>query len=227
MSSLPSPVNAAIERAIDALLKLDPETRQRLSSLEGKVIAVNITSPTLSVVLSIVNQRINVIGQTDTPADTTLSGSLSALRSLSSGNDALYQGDVSVEGDIGIGQELKELVAALDPDWEEFLSPVLGDTMVHQLSLFKDGFSSWMQRTGSAMRQNTSEYLQEEAEVLAPNSEIHAYCLEVDDVRAAADRLEARVKRMEAQQKAPAGSPAGTTVETAAEAKVQGQGEGS
>ena len=200
MSSLPSPVNAAIERAIEALLQLDPDTRQRLSSLEGKVIAINITQPTVNVVLSIVDQRVNVIGQTDTPADTTLTGSLGALRSLSSGNDALYQGDVTVEGDIGIGQELKEIVASLDPDWEEFLSPVLGDTVVHQLSVFGQGLSSWMQRTRSAMRQNTSEYLQEEAEVLAPNSEVQAFCLEVDDVRAAGDRLEARVSRLESQR---------------------------
>ena len=92
MSTLPSPVNAAIERAIEALLQLDPDTRQRLSSLEGKVIAINMTQPTVSVVLSIVDQGVNVIGQTDTPADTTLTGTLSALRSLSSGNDALYQG---------------------------------------------------------------------------------------------------------------------------------------
>lgn len=201
MSTLPSPVNAAIERAIDTLLQLDPDTRQRLSSLEGKVIAINMTQPTVSVVLSIVDQRVNVIGQTDTPADTTLTGTLSALRSLSSGNDALYQGDVTVEGDIGIGQELKEIVASLDPDWEEFLSPVLGDTVVHQLSVFGQGLSSWMHRTRSAMRQNTSEYLQEEAEVLAPNSEIQAFCLEVDEVRAAGDRLEARVNRLESQQK--------------------------
>ncbi len=200
MSTLPSPVNAAIERAIEALLQLDPDTRQRLSSLEGKVIAINMTQPTVSVVLSIVDQRVNVIGQTDTPADTTLTGTLSALRSLSSGNDALYQGDVTVEGDIGIGQELKEIVASLDPDWEEFLSPVLGDTVVHQLSVFSQSLSSWMQRTRSAMRQNTSEYLQEEAEVLAPNSEIQAFCLEVDEVRAAGDRLEARVSRLESRQ---------------------------
>lgn len=197
MSTLPSPVNAAIERAIDGLLQLDPDTRQRLSSLEGKVIAINVTQPSVNVVLSIVDQRVNVIGQTDTPADTTLSGSLSALRSLSSGNEALYQGAVTVEGDIGVGQHLKDIVASLDPDWEEFLSPILGDTVVHQLSLLSQGVSSWMQRTSSAMKQNTSEYLQEEAEVLAPNSEIHAHCLEVDELRAAADRLEARIKRLE------------------------------
>ncbi len=208
MSVLPSPANVAIERAINAVLKLDPDASQRLIPLNGKVIAINVTQPTVSVVLSIVDQQVHLIGAVDTPADTTLSGSLSALRSLSSGNDALYQGEVRIEGDIGVGQQLKELASTLDPDWEEFLSPLLGDTLVHQLALASQGLSSWFERTHSAMKQNTSEYLQEEAELVAPNSEVQAFCNDVDEVRAAADRLEARVKRLSSLRRTDTGDDA-------------------
>lgn len=197
MSTLPSPINAAIEQGIEALLHLDPATRDRLDKLEGRVIAVNILRPDIEFVLSIVSKRVNVMGTLDTPADTTFTGSLSAFRSLSSGNDALYKGDVSIEGDLHIGQQLKEIAATLDPDWEEFLSPVLGDTVVHQLAVASQSFSAWLNRTRSSFEQNTSEYLQEEAELLAPNSEVHDFCLQVDAVRASADRLEARIKRLE------------------------------
>ena len=208
MSVLPSPANVAIERAINAVLKLDPDASQRLIPLNGKVIAINVTQPTVSVVLSIVDQQVHLIGGLDTPADTTLSGSLSALRSLSSGNDALYQGEVRIEGDIGVGQQLKELASTLDPDWEEFLSPLFGDTLVHQLALASQGLSSWFERTHSAMKQNTSEYLQEEAELVAPNSEVQAFCNDVDQVRAAADRLEARVKRLSSMRQIDTGDDA-------------------
>jgi ubiquinone biosynthesis protein UbiJ len=197
MSTLPSPINVAIEQGIDALLRLDPETRNRLDQLEGRVIAVNVVRPDLELVFSIVGKRVNVIGKVDTPADTTFTGSLSAFRSLSSGNDALYKGDVSIEGDMHIGQQLKEIVAKLDPDWEEFLSPVFGDTVVHQLTVAGQSLSSWLSRPRSSFEQNTSEYLQEEAELLAPNSEVRDFCLDVDAVRASADRLEARIKRLE------------------------------
>lgn len=197
MSRLPSPINAAIEQGIDALLRLDPETRDRLEQLEGSVVAINVTQPDVQIVLSIVGKRINLIGNVDTPADTTLTGSLSAFRSLSSGNDALYKGEVSIEGDFGIGQQLREIVARLDPDWEEFLSPILGDSLVHQLAVASQSLSSWFNRTRSSFEQNTSDYLQEEAELLAPNTQVSDFCLEVDDVRASADRLEARIKRLE------------------------------
>lgn len=197
MSTLPSPINVAIEQAIDAVLRLDQDSRERLSKLEGAVIAIHVRKPDIEFCFSIVDKRINVIGEVDTPADTTLTGSLSAFRSLSSGNAALYRGDVMIEGDLHLGQQLKEIAAQLDPDWEEFLSPVLGDTLVHQLAVASQSLSSWLSRTRSSFKQNASEYLQEEAELLAPNSEVQEYCLDVDVVRASADRLDARIKRLE------------------------------
>jgi ubiquinone biosynthesis protein UbiJ len=197
MSSIPSPINVAIEQGIQALLRLDPDTRDRLDQLDGKLIAVNVVRPNLEFVISVVDKRVNIIGQVDTPADTTLTGSLSAFKSLSSGNDALYKGEVSIEGDLHIGQQLKDIVAKLDPDWEELLSPMLGDTVVHQLAIASQSLSSWLSRTRSSLEQNTSEYLQEEAELLAPNSEIHDYCLDVDAIRASVDRLDARIERLE------------------------------
>lgn len=205
MSTLPSPINVAIEQGIEALLRLDPETRDRLQQLEGRVIAVNVLQPDIEIILSIVDKRVNLIGNVDTSADTTLTGSLSAFKSLSSGNNALYKGEVRIEGDIHIGQQLKEIVAKLDPDWEEFLSPVLGDTVVHQLAVASQSLSSWFTRTRAAFEQNTSDYLQEEAELLAPNSEVSDFCVEVDAIRASADRLDARVRRLERLKSNPSG----------------------
>ncbi len=197
MSTLPSPLNVAIETGIQSLLKLDPESRERLLTLEGKVIAINVTQPSVSVCLSIVDQQVLVLGALDEPADTTITGSLTALRSLSTGNDALYEGRLKIEGDLGVGQQFKDIVTGLDPDWESLLSPVLGDTLVHQLSVAGQSFFSWIDRSKETMRLNTSEYLQEEVELVAPTSEVHAFCKEVDDCRAASDRLEARVRRLE------------------------------
>ena len=197
MSSIPSPINVAIEQGIQALLQLDPDTRDRVGQLEGKLIAVNLVQPNLEFVISVVDKRVNIIGRLDTPADTTLTGSLTAFKSLASGNEALYKGEVKIEGDLHIGQQLKDIVAKLDPDWEEFLSPMLGDTVVHQLAIAGQSFSSWLSRTRSSLEQNTSEYLQEEAELLAPNSEVRDFCLDVDAIRASADRLDARIKRLE------------------------------
>jgi len=205
MSTLPSPLNVAIEAGIQSLLKLDPDTRERLQALEGKVIAINVKQPSVSVCLSIVDQQVLVLGILDEPADTSITGSLNALRSLSSGNDALYEGRLKIEGDLGVGQQFKDIVTGLDPDWESFLSPVLGNTLVHQLSVAGQNFFSWFDRSKESMRLNTSEYLQEEIELVAPSSEVHVFCEEVDAFRATADRLEAKIKRLEQKLASGAG----------------------
>jgi ubiquinone biosynthesis protein UbiJ len=203
--SLPLPLGLAVEQGIEALMKLDPESRDRLAALDGKLIRINVTAPALSVTLSVVEGRVYVVGgvEEDSPADTTITGSLAALCSLTSGNDAVYRGEVSIEGDIGVGQQLKAVLAGLDPDWEEFISPLVGDSPAHWLGTNGRQLRAWLSRTRSAMQQNTSEYLQEEAEVLAPNSEVHAFCAEVDELRAAADRLDARVQRLERERGEP------------------------
>jgi ubiquinone biosynthesis protein UbiJ len=194
--SISLPLGFAIEQGIEAALRLDPDTRNRIHAINGKAVKICLSSPRITVVLSIVDGKVHVIGGDDEQADTTISGSLGALRSLSQGNDALYRGDVAIEGDIGLGQTLKEIIGGLDPDWEELISPFVGDSLAHRLGVQSQRLSAWFVRTDSAFKQNAGEYLQEEAEMLAPNSQVRAFCTEVDELRAASDRLEARVKRL-------------------------------
>lgn len=202
---LPFPVLLAAEKAFDALLRMDPDTQTRLQALNGKTVRVNITSMPMSLLLMVVDGQIHLAhpddqsGEPET-ADTIISGDLMALRSLLDGNDAVYRKQVIIEGDIGTSGQLKQIIAKLDPDWQDAVAPYLGDGLTHRLDVAQAGFLRWFDRTRSASAQNTSEYLQEEASVIAPNSEVDAFCGEVDEIRAAADRLAARVQRLEALQ---------------------------
>lgn len=197
--NLPTPLAVALEKAIDAVLALDPDTRHRLHGIDGSVLRINVTKPSISVMLSVVQGKVFLASPDDNDVpDVTLSGSLSALRSLLDGNDAVYKGDVSIEGDIGVSQHLKKIFSELDPDWQEAISPYLGDTFTHRLDMAHSRLTDWFRRSRNSFSQNTSDYLQEEVELLAPNSEITHFCLDVDDLRAAADRLDARIKKLEA-----------------------------
>lgn len=208
MSSLPFPVSVALEAAINATLRLDPETRERLSAIDGKSIRINVQRPSVSVLICIADEKVLVVNNSDETADATISGSLSALRSLSAGNDALYKGQVIIDGDIGVAQQLKEITAGLDPDWQDTISPLLGDTLTHRLDRAQRQFGEWFKRTRRTTQLNTSEYLQEEAELLAPNTEVRRFCNEVDELRSSADRLEARLKRLEKQPQNQSAGPA-------------------
>ncbi|MFK7859109.1 MAG: SCP2 domain-containing protein [Granulosicoccus sp.] len=200
--NLPFPITLALEKAIDAMLRMDPETRERLAALDGCVIRVNVTSPPVTTLLTVVDSKVFLAQPDDTNGpdphtDTTITGSLSALHSLLDGNDAVYKGEVQIAGDIGVSQQLKQIVAQLDPDWQDAVSPFLGDSLTHRLDRAQSRLSAWLRRSRDSFDQNTSEYLQEEVELLAPNGEVHHFCREIDELRAAADRLDARVYRLE------------------------------
>lgn len=203
--NLPFPVALSVEKAIEAVLKLDPETRRRLHSIDGSVIRFVIDAPAVSLMLTFSEGNVFVLRDDDAQsdvqtADTTISGSLSALLSLLKGNDAIYEGGVRIEGDIGLSQSIREIIEKLDPDWQDALSPLIGDSLTHRLDVLQIRFAQWIKRSGRAARENTSEYLQEEIQVLAPDSEIALFCEDVDELRAAADRLEAKISRLESNK---------------------------
>lgn len=204
---LPFPLSLAVETAINAVLRMDPETQARLRAIDAKTVRFNIQHPTLEICLTIAEGRVNLLNDEQGPADATISGSLAALKSLTDGNDALYTGEVTIEGDLALGQQLKEIMAGVDPDWQEAVAPLIGDTLTHRLDRLQQQFSGWSSRTRRNARQNTSDYLQEEIQLLAPNSEINRFCSDVDDLRATADRLEARLQRLERQSNASSDEP--------------------
>lgn len=202
---LPNPLVQVLEKSIDTVLSMDPDTRMRLDAIDGKTLRVNMSEPSLCVLMSISDGSIQLTQpdeyeESELTVDTTISGSLADLRSLLDGNQAVYSGDVSIEGDIGTSQALKQIIAGLDPDWQDAVSPYIGDGLTHRLDMARVQLGGWLQRTRSGARLNSREYLQEELELLAPNTEVEWYCEQVDDLRASVDRMTARLQRLEAAQ---------------------------
>ena len=196
--SLPLPITVALEQLINRALKLDEETRARLDDVNGKVVQLNITTPIPALVtFSITDRHVYVSGHHDGDVDTTIKGSLSSLQSLMRNNDAIHRGEASIEGDIATGNALKGMASSLDIDWEEQISPLVGDTVAHQLGVASRKLASWFDRTSQSMKANTREYLEEEVEFVAPANMLRHFADSVDDMQSAVDRLEARLKQLE------------------------------
>jgi len=197
---LPLPLVIAIQQGIATVLRLDPHTKQSLSSIDGKVIRVNVSSPALVFHLIVVDNMVDVEGSFDAEPDTTISGTASDLLSLRTKNDALYTGAVKISGDTSIGEQLRSIVSNIDIDIEDVIAPVTGDTIAHQIGRVGSSLNAWFSESRTSLKRNTSEYLQEEAEILAPNSEINRFCAEIDELREKADRLDARIRVLEKNQ---------------------------
>ncbi len=196
---------ALLEQGIDTLLRLDPITRQRLALIDGRVIRVIARSPSLDVTAIVTEGRVSIStggddGDVDEgDVDLTVTGSLAGLRSLAGSQDALHSGDVTITGDLRVASHLREILAGIDPDWQELVSPMIGDTATHKLERAARDALAWLGRTRESLAEDTHDYLVDEVSLVANSYDLARFSDAVDDIREDADRLAARVTRLERQ----------------------------
>lgn len=188
----------ALERALDLLLRQDPRALQRCAAMEGKVVALEITGFGLTLYFLPGPEGIQVLSQYGGEPDTRLRGTPMALAGMSLGGreNALFKGDVEIRGDTDTGQQLQDILADTQWDWEEQLSRLTGDVVAHQTGELVRRASRSISAGRDTLERDLAEYLQEESRLLPSRSEVERFLSEVDRLRADADRLSARVERL-------------------------------
>ena len=204
MNHLPTAITASIEIAVNRVLQLDEDSLARLQDLQGKVIAIEVRGPDVSLYLIPGPDKLSVYGRFEGEADTLLRGTPMALMRMGlikHAGDALFTGDVEISGDVELGQQFSEILNALDIDWEEHLSHFTGDLVAHKLGNVVRDTLSWGQDVADTLGQDVAEYFQEENEALPNPDEVENYLSQVDVLRTDVDRMEARVRRLETHLK--------------------------
>ncbi len=196
---LPQTALAVLESAINAALALDPETRARLGALEGKVIAVELQGPDITLFLLPGADGFRLMGHFEGVPDTRLCGTPLALLRLGSGKpgEGMFSGAVKIEGDVELGQRVQRILGGLDIDWEEHLSRLTGDVVAHQLGNMVRGLLRWGEQAATNLERDLADYVQEERRDLPPRWEVDEFLAGVDQLRSAVDRLEARLRRLD------------------------------
>ncbi|HQU14539.1 MAG: ubiquinone biosynthesis accessory factor UbiJ [Gammaproteobacteria bacterium] len=191
-------VLAALERAFNRYLRLDPDALRDMEGFAGRVIALELDGlgSTVYVMPGPGGVRLTqrYTGAPDTWIRTTLLG-LVRLR-LGNADAALFGGEVEISGDTELGQRFREVLDHVEVDWEEQLSHLTGDVIAHQAGNVARAASGWSRRTVERLALDLSEYLHEESRQLATRDEVDIYMDSVDNVRSATDRLAARVARL-------------------------------
>lgn len=203
MNTFPTVVALAMETAINQLLQLDPETRDQMRCLQGKVIAIELRGLDVTLTMMPGIDKLNVYGHFEGESDTVIRGTPIALARMGMANNAadlLFDGDVEISGDVELGQKFSEIIDGLDIDWEEHLSHFTGDIIAHKLGSFTRGAAKWGRKTMDTVVLDTAEYLQEESEDLPNRSEVDVFLSGVDRLRSDVDRLDARVQRLDNPQ---------------------------
>jgi ubiquinone biosynthesis protein UbiJ len=193
MSGLLTP----LQLAINAALKQDPETLERLKAFESRTIVVNITDLHQFVQLRFEQQTVQLSHKDEENADLLIAGSTFSLLKLGEHPDNLFSSEIRIHGDVQFAKQLQDVLEGFDFDWEQQLARLTGDVIAQPLAYgLKQGIG-WLRSTSQSFQLSVSEYLREEAQLLPDKIQIEDYMQAVDRLRADCDRLEARIKRLQ------------------------------
>ncbi|MGR3913253.1 MAG: SCP2 sterol-binding domain-containing protein [Gammaproteobacteria bacterium] len=201
---------AALERATDALLDLDPEAKQQLAQLRGKVFCIEVTAPPVTLYLLPSEEGI-ALRREHEAADVTVRGSAAAFAELArasrAGNaaDAFGAGKIQFRGDAELAQTFQKILAEFDLDFEELLSRRIGDTPARKAALAARGLTEWAEKSFELSRENVADYLTEEKHAALPARLAARFGDALDHTRADVDRLSRRVQRIRRELERRAG----------------------
>lgn len=188
-----------IETALNAYLRLDPETARHLETLSGKTIAVRFRDLGLEFHLHPVGRILRVTPPGTALPDTWITGTVASFAQLSArltaGRTDVYAG-VEIEGDAETGRVLRDTLARVAIDWEEIVAQRIGDLAAHQLGNLARMLGGIAASAQTSFEADLAAWLQEEARLTPSRAEIEDFMDEVDRLRMDTDRLAARVQRL-------------------------------
>ncbi|MDH2045386.1 hypothetical protein N5J31_00380 [Acinetobacter johnsonii] len=206
----------AVERLIHHVINLDAITRIQLNELQGKMLRVVIASPQLSVdvffdqakvrleptvtghseTASIFEQRPFDQAQSHTPATATLMvANVVELLKLLLADDV---GNIPLQGDYHLLQDIKRIMQHAEPDLAAHLSPWIGPSLAHELAK--------IQLAPKHIKQTLQSHLFFAEDALKEDSGLFAPRWQMDDLHQDTrifnqnlDRAEAKIQQLQAQ----------------------------
>lgn len=193
-----------IEAIGNRVLALDPETLARLDALSGKIIEVEITTPSMRFFIVPSRLGLRFLTESQVAADVTLRAPLSTFAKLAlvprADEDMATLRDLEITGDIELGTRFQRALRGLDIDWEELASRVLGDVAAHKGANAVRAGVAWLNSAVNVLARDAGEFLQFERGALPARVEVDEFMRAVDVLRADVARLEQRVARLRGER---------------------------
>jgi ubiquinone biosynthesis protein UbiJ len=107
-------------------------------------------------------------------------------------NRPLSNPALAITGDASFIQELHASLSNLDIDWEDFLTPLLGNLLTNELSHMSNDIRNWSKQARVNMRRNVNEYLTEEEHIFPKKEQLDDFSEELDYLKIRIDRINAK-----------------------------------
>ena len=186
---------------VNHLLQQDPAALNKVRSMRGKIVAVEVEGPAITTIVQFSEQCVHLLDEYAGEPHVTISARPLTFVSvlLKRAGPGRMPAEMKIHGDVGLAQDFQQLVNDLDIDWEEQVSHWTGDTAARQLGRLYRTLHNYLGEAGQTAIMNFSEYLLYEREIVPPRDEVNAFIEAVNTLRNDSERLIQRVGKLEKQ----------------------------
>ncbi|CAM4165858.1 ubiquinone biosynthesis accessory factor UbiJ [Acinetobacter pragensis] len=207
----------AAERLIHHVIDLDAITRIQLNQLQGKMLRVVIDSPQMSVDMFFDDAKVRleptVTGQSEKasifeqrPFDQAAASAAQATATLHVKNTVELLklllsddiGNIPVQGDYHLLQDIQRIIAQAEPDLAAHLSPWIGPALAHEIGKIQRA-PKHLKRSLQSHLFFAEDALKEDAGLLAPRWKMDDLNQDTRLLNQNLDRAEAKIRQLQAK----------------------------
>ena len=199
LEQLQSTALMGVEATINQALQYDPATRNAITKLDGKVLAVESTLPNLELFVIHSGDSLSLMSHYEGVPDTILKGSALSLVTLALDNNdrsSFVGTGVEVRGDAELLRQVRKIMRNLDVDWEAMLSKLIGDVPAHLIGETVRSLNSWRREAAPRVGDVVKGFHQEEVKLGPSRNEAEQFFNEVSQLNKAVDRIGARINAL-------------------------------
>ncbi|MCT9980491.1 hypothetical protein M2R48_19400 [Acinetobacter sp. I-MWF] len=204
----------AVERLINQFINLDAITRIQFNQLQGKLLRVVMDTPQLSVDVYFDQNKIRleptVTGKSETPsifeqrpfdknvaiAEATATLHVKNVVELAKLFVADDIGNIPLQGDYHLLQDIQNIVQQLEPDLAAQLSPWIGPALAHEIGKIQLA-PKHLKRSLQSHLFFVEDFLKEDTGVLAPRWQMDDLQQDTRQLNQNIDRLEAKIQQLQ------------------------------
>ncbi len=204
----------AVERLINQFINLDAITRIQFNQLQGKLLRVVMDTPQLSVDVYFDQNKIRleptVTGKSETPsifeqrpfdknvaiAEATATLHVKNVVELAKLFVADGIGNIPLQGDYHLLQDIQNIIQQLEPDLAAQLSPWIGPALAHEIGKIQLA-PKHLKRSLQSHLFFVEDFLKEDTGVLAPRWQMDDLQQDTRQLNQNIDRLEAKIQQLQ------------------------------
>lgn len=195
-------ITAGIETVLNTFLYQDRALKPARQRLQGKVLRIALREFSTPLVLVFSELRLDVLGQWEGETDCSVTTRLSVLPELRDRQQLtalIRRGDLEVNGDIQVVQNMVALMDLAEFDPAELLAPYIGDIAAEGLGkVFRTG-TRVMKKGFERNQRYVAEAITEEWRMAPGPLEVAWFAEETDALARALDALISRLDTLEAK----------------------------